>query len=74
MMKKLLEITEIATLRKSPWLIGNYQRYRLQTFIAEIKDLNEDCDKISGPYLIYFMRNKPTKSVTAGSGRAGLSF
>ena len=39
------------------------------TTIPQIKDLDEDCVKMSGPYLIYFLRNKPSKSVTVGSGR-----
>ena len=36
---------------------------------AQIKDLNKDCVKISLPYLSYFPRNKPSKSVTVESGR-----
>ena len=40
-------------------------------FITEIEDLNEDFVKISLSYLIYFSRNKPSKSVTVGMGRAG---
>ena len=39
--------------------------------IAQIGKLNKDCVKISGSYLSYFLRNKPSKSVTVGSGRAG---
>ena len=41
--------------------------------IAQIKDWNEDCVKISAAYLLYFLRNKSSNSVTDGSGRAGLS-
>ena len=37
MMKKLLEITEIATLLKIAWF---------PILIAQIEDLNEDCVKI----------------------------
>ena len=73
MTKKLLNITEIATLRKSPWL-SNYQRYQFQILIAQIEDLNEDRVKISGPYLVYFLRNRPSNSGIAGSGQAGSSF
>ena len=39
-----------------------------------IEDLKEDCVKISGHYLKKFLRNKPSKSVRAGSGRADSSF
>ena len=39
MMKKLLKITEISMLPKSP----NYQRYRFQILISQIEDWNEDC-------------------------------
>ena len=66
--KKLLKITEIAMLRKSPQF-SNYQRYRFQILIAQIGVFNEDCVKISNPDLIYFQRNMPSNSVTTGSGR-----
>ena len=36
--------------------------------ISQIEDLNEDCVKISRPYLLYFLRNKSSKSVTVGFG------
>ena len=39
--------------------------------------MNEDCVKISRYYLLYFLRNKLSKSVTVEpgqSGRAGSSF
>ena len=39
--------------------------------IAQIGKLNEDRLKISAPYLSYFLRNKPSKSVTVGPGQAG---
>ena len=35
--------------------------------ITQIEDFNEDCVKISRPYLLYFPRNKLSKSVTVGS-------
>ena len=38
-------------------------------WIAQIQDLNEDCVKMLCPYLLYFPRNKASKSVTVGSGR-----
>ena len=41
---------------------------------ARIEDFNEGCIKISRLYLVYFQRNKPSKSITAGSDRAGSSF
>ena len=31
-------------------LVSNYDRYRFQIFIAQIKDLNQDLDKISFSY------------------------
>ena len=37
--------------------------------IARIEDLNEDCVKVSSPYLLYFTRNMPSKSVTVDWGR-----
>ena len=63
MMKKLLEITEIAT------LLPNHERYRSQISIALIKDLNEDCVSISRTYLLCFPINNSSKSVTIGPGR-----
>ena len=45
MMEKLQKFTEIATLPKSA-LFPNYQIYRPQILIAQIENLNEDCDKI----------------------------
>ena len=42
-----------------------------QILIAQIDDLNEDCVEISGPYLLYFLRNKPSKRVTVRLGFAG---
>jgi len=63
MMKKLMTITEIITLLKSAWF-PNHRKYRLQILTAQIEDLNEDCVKISRSYLLYFPRDKPSKSVT----------
>ena len=68
MMKKLLKITEIATLPKSA-SFPNYQRYQYQIFMAQTKDLYEDCVKIFRSYLFYFPRNKPSKSVNGRLGR-----
>ena len=66
-MKKLLKITKFLRYGKAQ----SFQtvRYLLQILIAQIEDLNKDYVKISGPYLICFLRNKPSKSVTLGSGR-----
>ena len=69
MIIRLLEIIEIATLPKSAEF-HNYQRYQSKILIAQIEDFKEACVKISRPYLIYFPRNKPSKRVTAGPGRA----
>ena len=64
MKKKLLRIAKIAVLLKRASMHLNNERYRSQMMIAQIEDLHEDCDKISCPYLIYFPRNNPSKSVT----------
>ena len=66
MMKKLQKITEIATWPKTAYF-PNYQRYRSQILIAQIQDLNEDCIKMSHPYVLYFTRNNPSKIVAVGS-------
>ena len=50
-------------------MLPNYQRYRFQILIAKIEDLNENCVYISCSYLSCFLRNKPSKSVTVGTGR-----
>ena len=66
MLKKLLKIAEIATLPKSAWS-PNYQIYLYQILIGQIEDLNEDCIKISRPYIFNFLKNKPLKIVTIWS-------
>ena len=53
MMNKLLKITEITTLPKSAQF-PNYQRYNL---IAQIEDLNEDCD------MIYYIEKRNEKTL-----------
>ena len=45
---------------------SNHKRYRFQICIAQIGDLNEDCVKISHPYLLYFTINNRSESVTVG--------
>ena len=45
MMKKLKKL-----LRSEQCI--NYQRYQIQILIAEIEDLNADCDKVSRTYLL----------------------
>ena len=50
-------------------LFPNYQRYLSQIVIVQIEDSNEDCVKIQRPYLLYFPRYKPSKSVTVEPGR-----
>ena len=51
---------------------GNYRNcyvaVRSQILKAQIKDLNEDCVKISRPYHLYFPRNKPSKIIKVGPG------
>ena len=42
----------------------------IQILIAQVKDLNECCAKIARTYILYFPRNKPSKSVAVGSGRS----
>ena len=73
MKRKLLKITEIAKLSNSA-KFPNYERYIPQVLIKKIENLNEDGVKISRTYLLYLSRNKPSKSVTVGSGQAGSSF
>ena len=45
MIQKLLKITEIATMQKSAQF-SNYRRYRLQIFIVQVENLNQDCVKL----------------------------
>ena len=42
---------------------GNYQNYYIAEKRIVSKLLNKDCVKISLPYLLYFPRNKLSKSV-----------
>ena len=67
MMKKLLKITEIATVPKTAQF-PSYQRYRFQILIAQIEDWNKDCIKVSRLCLLQFPINKPSKRVTVRSG------
>ena len=68
--EKTVENYQIFMLQKSPQF-SNLLRNRFQILIAEIKDWNEGCVKISLLYLIYFPRYKPSKSVTVGLSRVG---
>ena len=47
--------------------------YRIPNYphpqIAQMEDLKQDCVNISRPYLLYFSRNKPSKTVTVESGQ-----
>ena len=63
-MNKLLKITETPTLPNSSQQFLNYRRYQFQILISQTKNLNEDGVNISRPYLLYFPRNSPLKSVT----------
>ena len=56
MMKKQLKITEIAAFPKKR-IVSKLQRYRFQMLIVQIEEFNQDCLKISGAYLLYFMTN-----------------
>ena len=56
--EKMLKITEIVTLPKNA-SFPNYQWYQSQFVITQIEDWYEDCVKLSRPYLLYFLRNKP---------------
>ena len=67
MMKKQLKITEIATLPKNLYF-QNYQRYRSQILISQIKDLNKDWGKISF-YLIFHTFREISRQIALGSGR-----
>ena len=68
MMKKLLKITDIATLAKKAYF-SDYQRYRCQILQAQIERLNKNCVNISCRYILYFPTNKPSKSVKVGPDR-----
>ena len=54
MMKKLMKISEIATLLKSA--ASKLLNISIQILIAHIEDLNEDCVKISGSYFYTFRK------------------
>ena len=45
-------------------IVSNLWKISIQILIALIVDFNEDCLKISCPYLLYFPRNKVSNSVT----------
>ena len=48
--------------------------YLSEILVAQIEDVNEDCVKISRPYLLYLPRNKLSKSVTVEPDRTSSSF
>ena len=64
-MKILLKSTEIVKLPKST-SFPNYQRYEIQTLIAQIENFNKYYVKMSHNYLFYFLRNMPSKNVMVG--------
>ena len=72
MTKKLLKITEIATLPKSSYF-PDTQRYQSQMLIAQIEDLNKDCSHF---HIFYTQRKIVVKQCYGEvlSGRAGSSF
>ena len=49
-------------------IISKLSKIWMPNIIAEIEDM-----KISRSYLLYFPRNKPSESVTIGSGQVGSS-
>ena len=57
-------MTEIATVPKAH-SFQTGQRYQSLMF----ENLNENCVNISRPYILYFPRNKPLKTVTVEPGR-----
>ena len=65
MMKKLLKMTEIATLRKNP-LFSNYQRYRFKISIAKIEELNKDCVKFKFSILYTFRDISRQRALRSG--------
>ena len=74
MMKKTAENYQNCYVTKKP-IVSKISKISLPNSmnkfqIAQIKDLNEDCVEISRPYLLYFLRNKPSNSVTIGLGMA----
>ena len=48
-------------------IVSKHQRYRFKILTSQIEELNENCVKISRPYILYFPTNKPSYSVTVGS-------
>ena len=51
-------------------IVPNLSKISIPNFnIINLRDLNEDCVKISRPYLLYYLRNKLRKSVAVRPGR-----
>ena len=50
-------------------LFPKYQRYRSQMLTSKIEELNQDYVKISRLCRENFPRNKPSMSITVGSGQ-----
>ena len=48
--KKLVKNGPICYIAKK-YVVSNHQRYQSQILVALIEDLNQDCVKISSPYL-----------------------
>ena len=67
---------------KNDWKLPKLLRFQkmhsfkttFEILIAQIKNFNKDCVKISSLYLICFPKNKPSKSVTAEPGWVGWGF
>ena len=45
-----------------------------EILLAQIEDLKENCVKNVRPYLVHFLKNKPSKSVTVVLDWAGSAF
>ena len=67
-MNKLVKITEIATLLKSPQF-PNYQRYRFQILISQTEDLIKDLIKFH--VLIFYTLRDINRQRASRSGRVG---
>ena len=63
MIKKTAENGQNCNIAENLGNFLNYQRYRFQISIAQIEDLNQDCDKIRGSH-----------KIVTRSGRVGSSF
>ena len=72
MKKTAEEILKLLRCKKAYSYLNLQLRYRSKISIAHIKELNKDCVNILLPYILYFPRNKPSKSII--SAKKNLQF